>query len=90
MVTVLSESMPTARKSHICSACEWVVAHGVDGMGFSFAEKREIVKAKRNKWNIVKGQKYIRQSNIQDGELYCFKAIPEIHEICLKYDLYEE
>lgn len=89
MITVLSESKPVARKEHNCDACNWILNTGIDGMGFSISEKRAIVKARRNKWKITKGQKYIRQSNIKDGDLYTFKAIPELHELCLKHDLYE-
>lgn len=89
MITVLSESTPVARKEHRCDACEWILSAGIGGMGFSISEKRAIVKAKRNNWKIVKGQKYFRQSNIQDGDLVTFKAIPELHELCLKHDLYE-
>lgn len=90
MITVLSESTPIARKDHRCIACEWVFDAGHNIEDFSMREKRLLVKARKNKYKIVKGQKYIRQGNIQDGELYTFKAIPEIHQICLDHDIYCE
>ncbi len=90
MITVLSESEPVARKEHKCMACEWVLTAGLDIADFSMREKRLLVKAKKNKYKIDKGQKYIRQGNIQYGELYTFKAIPEIHQICLDHDIYCE
>ena len=89
MVTVLSESEPTARKPHYCDACDWLCNYGWNGMGLSFSEMRDVAKAKANKWHIVKGQKYLRQNNVQDGELRTFKAIPEIHAICLAHDYYD-
>tara|TARA_Y100000780_G_scaffold176831_1_gene162005 strand:- start:7884 stop:8156 length:273 start_codon:yes stop_codon:yes gene_type:complete len=89
MVTVISESKPTARKEHNCDACECLLAPGVNGMGYSFSELRAVVKAKRNNWKIVKGQKYVKQTNTFDGRVFTFKAIPEIHEICVKHNLYE-
>tara|TARA_R110000764_G_scaffold146819_1_gene234604 strand:- start:3658 stop:3930 length:273 start_codon:yes stop_codon:yes gene_type:complete len=89
MITVLSESEPVVRKEHNCDASDWILSAGIDGVGFSISEKRALVKARRNKWKISKGQKYIRQGNIQDGELYTFKAIPELHSICLKCNLYD-
>ena len=89
MITVLSESEPIARKQHNCMACEFILNCGVNGFGYTFAELRLIAKAKRNNYNVVKGQKYIRQNNICDGEIYTFKAIPEMHELCLKHDLYD-
>lgn len=89
METILSTTHPVAKKHHQCDACTWLLNGGYpDGMTIS--EWRSIVKAKRNKWKIVPGQKYIRQSQMQDGEFVCFKAIPEIDEICRKYDVYED
>ncbi len=89
MIRVLSESTPTARKPHDCMASEFILAHGVNGNGYSFSELRVVAKAKKNKFKIVKGQKYIRQNNTFEGELYTFKAIPEMHQICIDHDLYE-
>jgi len=88
MITVLSESEPVARKEHYCDAAQWILSQGINGMDFTMNEKRILVKARRNKWKIVKGQKYIRQNNIQDGVIYTFKCIPELHQICLDNDLY--
>lgn len=89
-VEILSESLPKARKDHECMACEWLNNSG-------YATKEDLTKdewlayqlAESNKWTIKKGQKYIRQNNKYDGRVYSFTAIPEIHEICLKYDLYD-
>jgi hypothetical protein len=90
MIEVLSESNPVARKNHDCMACDFILSTGISGFGYSFSELRAIVKAKRYGYKITKGQKYIRQNNIFDGEIYTFKAIPEIHDICLNHDLYAQ
>ncbi len=89
MITVLSESSHIAAKDHHCSACEWIgeILHDIP---FTFAERRAIVKARKNGWIIKKGERYIVQNGVQDGEFYVFKAIPAIHEICIEYDIYEE
>ena len=89
-ITVLSESRPIARKEHECMACDFILASGINGFGYSFSELSLIVKAKRKGYKISKGDKYIRQNNVFDGELYTFKAIPEMHDICVKYELYEQ
>jgi hypothetical protein len=88
MIRVLSESEPKARKLHDCMASDFILASGISGNGYSFAELRVIAKAKKNKYKVIKGQKYIRQNNTFEGELYTFKAIPEMHQICLDHDLY--
>jgi len=89
MIRVITESEPKARRNHCCDACHWILSAGINGMGYSFAELRSIAKAKKNKWRITKGQRYLKQCNVQDGEIRTFKAIPEIHDICIKYDLYD-
>ena len=88
MIEVLSESTPKANKDHDCDACVWVLNQGIDGMGFTRPELRALSAARKNKWKIVKGQRYIRQNNKLDDNLYTFKCLPAIHAICLKYDLY--
>ena len=87
---VLSENTPTARKEHDCMACEWVWNTGIDRCGFTRPELRTLSKARKNEWRILKGEKYIRATIKDDADIYTFKAIVAVHDICLKYDLYEE
>jgi len=89
MERVLSESKPKARKNYRCDACDWLFNTDFQEAGLSFAEYRSIVKAKRNGYEIVKGQTYIKQSGVYEGELCTFRAIPEIHDICLEYGFYD-
>jgi len=86
-VQVLSESNPIARKDHVCNACEFINEHW-GSHNFTIGELRVIVLARRNGYKIKIGDSYIKQNNICHGDIYTFKAIPEIHEICLKYNLY--
>lgn len=53
-----------------------------------FTEWRSIAKLKANGWKIKKGQLYERQYNIQDGDTYTFKSLPEIVKICEKLEAY--
>lgn len=89
MIEVLSESKPIANKEHRCDACDRLLHYGYNGTGLTMKELRSVALAKRNNWKIAKGQQYIRQNNKCDGEIYTFKAIPEIHEICLRLEFYE-
>jgi hypothetical protein len=90
MIEVIRNSEPTARKEYSCDACTFLFE--LDDpceLGLTYREKREVVKAKQKNYKILKGEKYIRQFNKMDGHTYDFKAIPSIHKICLKYNLYE-
>ena len=89
MAQLLMEHVTKAKKDHDCMACEWLLAQGWDGMGFSRKDLRSISKAKKNNWLIKKGDMYTNQRCKQDGEVYTFKAITDIHKICLNHDLYE-
>jgi len=89
-MTILSNKIRLAAKDYQCNACEWMnesLCDVIDEM--SFSEKRSIVNAKRNKMMVTKGRKYVYQTGIYDGSFYTFRAIPEIHDICIKYSLYE-
>lgn len=90
MSYMIRESTHTARKKHVCMASEWVYNSEVwKSEQLTLAELKAIVRARRNGWMIQPGQKYILQVMSGD-DFYIFKAIPEMHAICLKYDLYED
>lgn len=86
-IIVLREALPIAKKDHRCSACVWIMEL-ICEYDFTFAELREIVKARKNGWRINAGEEYIKQINICDGDFYVYKAIPAIHEICIKNDVF--
>lgn len=87
MSTVLSESTPVAKKSHHCDALQYILEDYEDGT-YTYAELRQIAKAKRQRGMILPGQRYLRIVQIYDGDFCVFRAIPEIDDICRKYDLY--
>lgn len=88
-IQILAESNPRAAKNHRCMASDFILANSINGYGYSFAELRVIAKAKKSKFRILKGEKYLNQRNKCDGDIYTFRAIPEMHAICLAHDLYE-
>jgi len=82
-----------ANKEYDCMACEFLYASGdlkeiVSESGMSFAEKRTILIAQSENWKVLKGSAYVRHQCSQEGLKYTFIARPEIHAICVKYDLY--
>ena len=89
-VEVLSESRPVAKKDHDCNACEWLNNSGYANEGDLTPDEWKVYQlAESKEFKVKKGEIYIRQNNKFDGEVYTFKAIPAIHDICIKYDLYE-
>jgi hypothetical protein len=77
----------TARKDYYCMA--WENMEGIDSLeGTTFAERRAIVKARNNYGKILKGQKCHFSVLKQDGIIYDFRAIPEIHAIMVRLNWY--
>lgn len=89
MITIIRESTPVARKPYHCDACDFI-NEALGAVTFEISDLRKIVKARRSDWQIQPGQQYIRQFNTDGGITWTFRAIPEMHEICLKYNLYPE
>ena len=91
MSIILSEEYHIARKDHNCNACEYILNDDISRRGgYTIKEMREIIKAKRKGYKILKGEKYLKQVGIMDGDFYVYKAIPEIHDICIEHDLFRE
>lgn len=90
MGEIIYEARLKARKDHECMACVFIIESGIlDECELSFSEFRSVVKAKRDDLKIKKGQYYLSQTVRFEGELRSFKARPDIHDICIKHDLYE-
>jgi hypothetical protein len=89
-IIVLSSSCPVARKDYSCDSWEWLSNAWPLGDFLSFTEMRKVVKAKRNSYKIKKGDRYFKQTGLYDGEFYTFRAIPDLNEICMKHDIYDE
>lgn len=96
MTTFLSErTVKHARKEYYCSGCESIQSYTdfkdlARNVPMTFSEKRSLVEVKNRNYRIRKGDSHIRQTIVFDGELYCNKIIPEIHELAIKYKLYGE
>lgn len=97
MTRYLPTRRQVARKTYTCNACEWIDAllpYDLLDYKLTYAELREIVKARRNHWQIVPGQEYIKQAVIYDNHEYgthieTWRAIPAIDAICRKYEIYD-
>lgn len=86
---LIRQSEPIARKSYNCVACEYIQDFLNQGY-FTIADYRQIVIAKRQGWKIQPGQKYVKQTISDGGEIITYRAIPEMDALCSKYDLFPE
>ena len=92
MCEFIRETRPIARKEHECMACVWLNEYGEKPgyLGMTLSDARKWVKARKDKYKIKKGEKYINVTQVHDGKIYDFKAKIEIDKLCRKYDLYQD
>ena len=95
MSTILKEKLHKAKKDYVCSACYTMLQFDdfenlITNYGLTPEEVEVFKKAEKHGFCILKGDTYLYQVGIYDGDFYSAKAIPEIHEICLKRGFYNE
>lgn len=84
------KNLPIADQDYPCMACEWVDAEYSDLIGGM--TKKEVLqydRARKNGFMIKKNEKYIDWHGFWDGEPHDFRAIPEIHAICKRLNIYD-
>jgi len=91
-ISIIHQSTPKARKIYNCDACNFLFnEEDVRQLGLTFTEYRAVIKARKCGYRIMKGQTYIRQFNADtSGNSWTYRAIPEIHNICVRLELYGE
>ena len=96
-MTVLKEKIiKKTRKAHICNSCEWLTSTDAltliksGEIKLSITEKRSVIKAKQTNWKIPVGSSCLYQVGVFDGDFYTCHCIPEIHAICIKYEIYQD
>jgi len=93
--TILHEKIKTARKTYNCAASEWItngysICEFMDDYNLTFAEKRILVTAKREKFKVLPGTKYLEQVGICDGDFYCIQCRLDVSELINKYGINRE
>lgn len=83
---VLSDKLVKARKDYNCDATTYL--HELGDHDIFTPEEMEIIN--NTNGEIKKGNIYREVVGKFEGELFTFRAIPEIDDICLNYDLYPE
>lgn len=78
------------RKVHYCDAWKWIRNSDIHNIKTTLAEKYSLIKAKKNNGKIEIGSSCLYSVGIFDGEFFYCHSILELHEICIKYELYQE
>ena len=82
------------RKRHECNACCWItevlseIRSGEIKMTIS--ERRAILRMQKNGWYVPSGSKCEYSVGIYDGDFFASCSDIEMHEICIKYNLYPD
>jgi hypothetical protein len=93
MVENIESGSFVARKKHRDSSwdyiCEWFSYNRpFVKEGPTFAQYRALVSLKQNRGFILPGQRYNWQRNKMDGNLFTWKSLPEIEQICKQFNVY--
>jgi hypothetical protein len=84
-------SEPKARKDYACGAAEWILsAYSIDDDEFTSDEKRILKQAELDGWKIKKGTHYLKTEGVFEGEWSVFRARPDLNQICLDHDIYQD
>lgn len=84
MSNLIAETRPRARKQYSCMACEWLFNNLCDYWDeMTFSEKKAAIIADRAGQMIHPGEVYVRQF-VEDGDIYTYRARPDIHKICVR------
>lgn len=89
-MTMLSNKVRVARKSHPCGAWYWFDRSEYGPQDIDPDDWLAIEAARVDRGRILPGMQYIHQTGVDGGQFYDFKARQDMHDICLKYDLYPE
>lgn len=102
-LTIIHHQVTTARKQYADDGWEfideWISGgccvrrHCLDTRRITFSEGRILVSYRNGQKNggvIEKGDRYVRQFNNYDGDVYTWRMKEELYNIACKYDLFPE
>jgi hypothetical protein len=83
---------PIARKEYHCQASEFVrdAWNDADIATLPEKERNAFELAKSHNFRILKGERYIKQISIYDGSYGIFRGIPDMVDMCHKYELFPD
>lgn len=90
MSELIRESTPIARRHYPCEASHWINQSNFGDEEFEPDELLLLSAAKADRFKIRPGTRYLNQVQRVDGRIENFRARIDMHNLCLKYELYPE
>lgn len=90
MPEIIRESKPVARKHYPCEASHWINQASLADAEYEPDDLLLLSAAKADRYKILPGHKYVCQVQRVEGLIETFRARIDMHNICLKYELYPE
>lgn len=88
---VFTDKGVMAKKQYRCDACDqWLMA-GYTVADCETDEQRERVKAaEADKWQILPGQQYRKQTGIYDGEFYTYRGRIDMDSVTCDLEMWDD
>lgn len=86
---VFTDSEPISRKEYYCDAYRYFLSNMAE-RDFNGDDLLIYQAAKADKFKIKKGTKYFKRTGLFDGMWQTFRARIDMHNLCIKHELYEE
>ena len=84
-------SYPVAKRDYRCEASDFLCSYSESDLKSDLSESEflDYIRAKSERFKIIKGTRYKKITGKFDGEWAVFKARLDIDEICSRNDYYE-
>lgn len=91
MVRLVKECVYKAKRDYHCDASDAVRELLSCGhVGYTREEFEAISDAQSKGWRIKKGEKYIYQFIVDEHDSWSIRAIPAMHDLCVKFKLFDD
>lgn len=90
MSTLLSVETRTARKVYKCGAFYWFDRSNYGPQDTEPNDWALVERVRAEGGEIKPGMQYMRQVSVEGGEFSTFRCRLDMHDLCVKYDLYPE
>lgn len=87
---VLSSDFRRASKKYQCDAWHWYCNSSYAESEFDSDDWNTIERARNQGGAIMPGDYYLCQKSVNDDGFQTFRARIDMHEVCLKYNLYPD